>query len=91
MREGFMGMVVGGRTLATEAVLKGIQRHLKCEGDLEGDITHVIRTAYRWQEKEKGIAFHWKAVGEGYSDYRYRTGELPECVYRYFAEVVDPK
>lgn len=86
-----MGVTIDGRMLATEAVLRGIQRSLDCEGDLEGNITHVIRTAYRWQQSEKGIAFHWKAVAEAYNDYRYRTGELPGCVYLYYAEVVHPQ
>lgn len=84
-----MSMTVNGRTLTAEAVLREIQKHLGCEGDLEGNITHVIRTAYRWQEKAKGIRFHWKAVGRAYFDYKHASGELPDCVYHYFAEVVD--
>jgi hypothetical protein len=86
-----MSMSMHGRTFTAEEVLRGIQKHLGCEGDLEGDITHAIRTAYRWRRSEKGIEFHWKDIDRAYNEYRYRTGELPDCAYRYFAEVVDPQ
>ena len=86
-----MGITMHGRTLTTEEVLREVQKYLNCEGDLVGNITHVIRTAYRWQQNEKGVEFHWKRIDEAYNDYRYRTGELPGCVYLYYAEVVHPQ
>lgn len=84
-----MSMTINGRTLEADAVLRAVQKHLGCEGDLMGNITHVIRTAYKWQEKEKSIPFNWKKVEKDYNDYEHVTGELPDCVYLYFAEVVD--
>ncbi len=82
-------MTVNGRNLVPEEVLRAVQKHLDCEGERQGDITHVIRTAYRWQEKEKGVPLYWKNVEKAYSDYEHVSGDLPECVYLYFAEVVD--
>lgn len=85
-----MSMTINGRTLDAEAVLKALQKHFGCEGNLDGDITNVIRNAYIWR-KRKGINYHWKDVDRALHGYKYVDADLPEVVYEYYAEMVDPQ
>ncbi len=86
-----MSMTINGRLVSAEVVLRETQKYLQCEGDKMGNITQVFRTAHLWDQKHKGGNYHWKMIDKEYEEYLYKTRELPDCVYHYYAEFVDKR
>lgn len=86
-----MGMTINGRLLETHEVFAAVQRRiLGHECQLLGHYTHVFRTCRRWWQQKAGESYHFKAPEDDYYNFKFATGEVPECVYHYYLEVVEP-
>lgn len=86
-----MTISINGKTYTEQELLAALQKHFGV-GDLQGNITHIFRECYRWQHEKKGIPYTWKTIERDYKCFADpdTEGELPECTWHYYAEVVDP-
>jgi hypothetical protein len=83
-----MNIAINGNTYTEEELMAALQEHFKV-GDLHGNITHIFRECYKRQYETKGIPYNWKMIDQDYRNY-LATGEMPECTWHYYGEVVDP-
>ena len=83
-----MSIAINGKMYTEEQLLAALQKHFGV-GDLHGNITHIFRECYKWRRDKKGIPYDWKMVDRDYEEF-VATGELPECTWHYYAQVVDP-
>ena len=84
-------MIVDGRELGPGATFDAVQKYiLGHESELLGHYTHVFRICRRWWQQKTRESYHFRAPEDDYYNFKFATGEVPECVYRYYLEVVEP-